>query len=491
MSNQIDIPEIGATGLLRFAWRQLTSMRTALILLMMLGIAAVPGSLIPQRSQNPMAVRQYFIDRPELARWIDRLSGFEVYSSPWFSAIYILLFISLIGCVLPRSIEHFKAMRALPPATPRNLSRMEHFTTFSGGAKNFESGKNWLQKNRFRIRLEDGSISAEKGYLRETGNLLFHLSLVLILIGISVGSLLGMRGEAIVNKGERFISLPTSYDTLSFGKLIDENSIEPFIVEVLDFQAKYDPVTNAPQDYTATVKVTNPGSNLSEVKLLKVNSPLTFGNTRVYLQANGYSPIVTVRDLAGVVVFQGPVPFLPQDGNLRSIGAIKVPDARPQIGFVSSFLPTFSRSATQGGVSVFPEALDPKLLFSIWEGDLGLDSGIPQSVYRINTSKMKRIALDSLKPGETFNFSSGSITFETFVPWVNLQIVDDPGKSYALYGAIAAILGLLASLFGRRRRIWIRITPTGVVEVAGLAKNGAPGLEEEINQLVGIMREEK
>ncbi len=491
MSNEVEVPELGLSGLARFAWRQLTSMRTALILLMMLGIAAVPGSLIPQRSQNPMAVRQYFIDNPSLARWIDRFSGFEVYSSPWFSAIYILLFISLIGCVLPRSVEHFKAMRALPPATPKNLSRMEFFTSFDGGSEKFDRGAAWLKRKRFRIRHDEGAISAEKGYLRETGNLLFHLSLILILIGISVGSLFGMRGEAIVNKGERFISLPTSYDTLSFGKLVDENVIQPFIVEVEDFQAKYNPVTNAPQDYTATVRVTNPGEETSQIKILKVNSPLTFGNTRVYLQANGYSPIVTVRDLSESVVFQGPVPFLPQDGNLRSIGAIKVPDARPQIGFVASFLPTYVRSATDGGVSVFPEALNPKLLFSIWQGDLGLDSGIPQSVYRIDTSEMSRIALDSLKPGETFNFSAGSITFETFVPWINLQIVDDPGKAYALYGAIAAILGLLASLFGRRRRIWIRITPSGVVEVAGLAKNGAPGLEEEIALLTAHMRDEK
>ena len=491
MSNEVEVPELGLSGLARFAWRQLTSMRTALILLMMLGIAAVPGSLIPQRSQNPMAVRQYFIDNPSLARGIDRLSGFEVYSSPWFSAIYILLFISLIGCVLPRSVEHFKAMRALPPATPKNLSRMEFFTSFDGGSEKFDRGAAWLKRKRFRIRHDEGAISAEKGYLRETGNLLFHLSLILILIGISVGSLFGMRGEAIVNKGERFISLPTSYDTLSFGKLVDENVIQPFIVEVEDFQAKYNPVTNAPQDYTATVRVTNPGEETSQIKILKVNSPLTFGNTRVYLQANGYSPIVTIRDLSESVVFQGPVPFLPQDGNLRSIGAIKVPDARPQIGFVASFLPTYVRSATDGGVSVFPEALNPKLLFSIWQGDLGLDSGIPQSVYRIDTSEMSRIALDSLKPGETFNFSAGSITFETFVPWINLQIVDDPGKAYALYGAIAAILGLLASLFGRRRRIWIRITPSGVVEVAGLAKNGAPGLEEEIALLTAHMRDEK
>jgi len=490
MSTEPILPELGATGLLRFMWRQLTSMRTALILLMMLGVAAIPGSLIPQRTQNPMAVRQYFIDSPDLARWLERFSGFSVYSSPWFSAIYILLFISLIGCVLPRTFEHFQAMRALPPLTPRNLSRMESFHQFSETGDELARAESWFKKSRFRVRAEERAISAEKGYLRETGNLLFHLSLILILIGVSVGSLFGMRGEAIVNKGERFISLPTSYDTLTFGKLVNEDSLQPFIIEVIDFVAKYDPVTNAPQDYTATVRVTNPGEKTSTLKTLKVNKPLTFGNTRVYLQANGYSPIVTVRDSTGQVALQGPIPFLPQDGNLRSIGAIKVPDADPQIGFVASFLPTYARNGAQGGISVFPEALDPKLLFSIWQGDLGLDSGSPQSVYRIDTSKMKEIGLESLKPGESYSYPQGSIKFETFVPWINLQIVDDPGKSYALYGAIAAILGLLASLFGRRRRIWIRITPSGVVEVAGLAKNGAPGLEVEIENFVKHLRKE-
>ena len=488
--SEVEVPEIGAVGLARFAWRQLTSMRTALILLLLLGVASIPGSLIPQRAQNPMAVRQYFIDSPGLAIWIERFSGFTVYSSPWFSAIYILLFISLIGCVLPRTLEHARSMRSQPPPTPRNLSRMESFQEFAVIGDELEIAKKWFRNNHFRVRLDHQSISAEKGYLRESGNLLFHLSLILILIGVSVGSLFGLRGEAIINKGERFISVPTSYDTLSFGKLMDEDSIQPFTIEVLDFVAKYDPITNAPQDYTATVRVTEGGTDIPVVKQLKVNEPLTFGNTRVYLQANGYSPIVTVRDSTGQVALQGPIPFLPQDGNLRSIGSIKVPDAIPQVGFVASFLPTYARSAEAGGISVFPEALDPRLLFSIWEGDLGLDSGIPQSVYRIDTSKMKRIGLDSLSPGETFSYPEGSITFETFVPWINLQIVDDPGKSYALYGAIAAILGLLASLFGRRRRIWIKVTSSGVVEVAGLAKNGAPGLAAEINLLASHLRRE-
>jgi cytochrome c biogenesis protein len=475
-------PEIGAVGLLRFMWRQLTSMRTALVLLMMLGVAAIPGSFIPQRTQNPIAVSDVFASSPTKAIWYERFSLFDVYASPWFSAIYILLFISLIGCVLPRAFEHYKASRALPPVTPKNLSRMEHYAEWKGSGDELEAARVWFKKNRFRVRELDGSISAEKGFTRETGNLFFHLALVLILIGVSFGSLFGMRGDAIVNVGERFINTPTTFDSLSFGKLFNEKSLPPFSIEVDEFVAKYNPVTNAPEDYTLSVTVKDSPESAPVKKIVKVNSPLTFGSTRVYLQANGYSPIVTVRDSFGNVAFQGPVPFLPQDSNLTSTGAIKVPDAMPQLGFVGSFFPTIGRADEGGGISVYPEALDPQLFLGAWTGDLGLDNGRPQSVYRIDTDTLTKIGLKSLAPGETYEFAEGSITFETYVPWVNLQVVRDPGKSYALLGSIVAILGLLASLFTRRRRIWVSVSKKNI-QVAGLAKNAAPGLENEIAQL--------
>lgn len=488
MSSTVDIPEIGFVALLRYIWRQLTSMRTALILLMLLGIAAIPGSLIPQRITNPIAVRDFYITDANLARWYDRFYLFDVYGSPWFSAIYILLFISLAGCVLPRSVEHYKAMRAIPPATPRNLSRLEFHQEFEASPQALDRASEWLTKNRFRIRREENSISAEKGYLRETGNLLFHLSLILILVGVSFGALFGMRGEAIINAGERFINVATTYDSLALGKLTNEKSLSPFEIKLDRFEAQYDPRTNQPRDYTAWVTVSENG--VSTKKILKVNKPLTFGSTRVYLQANGYSPVVTVRDSQGSVALQGPVPFLPQDGNLRSTGAIKVPDAIPQVGFIGNFLPTNQRTETQGSISIFPELLDPKLLVSVWKGDLGLDSGVPQSVYRLDTENLERVGLGSVKPGETYSYPEGSITLETVVPWVNFQIVRDPGKNYALLGGIVAVLGLLSSLYGRRRRIWIRETNSRV-EVAGLAKNGVPGLEEEIKNIVRAIREGK
>ena len=471
-------PELQGTSSLRYLWRQLTSMRNALILLLLLGLASIPGSIYPQRTQSPLKVREYFETNPEFAKWLDRFYLFDVYGSPWFSAIYILLFVSLIGCVVPRTWHYAKEALRKPAPPPSSLKQLENYQTADA---TLDSAADWLKKNRFRITRDKNSLAAEKGYLRETGNLFFHLSLIVVLLGIGASSVFGMRGEAIVTIGERFINVPTSYDNLAPGRFFNLERMPPFTITAANFDAEYDAETRQPLDYTLVARVTDSPTSSPVEKIVKVNKPLTFGDSRVYLQANGFSPLVTVRDQEGIVKFEGPVPFLPQDSNLTSIGAIKVPDADPQIGFVASFFPTAARDEVRGGFSSFPELLDPRLLISVWQGDLKMDSGVPQSVYRIDTDGMERIGLKGLSIGESYDYGVGTITFNGVVPWVNLQVVKDPGKQAALIGSIFAIIGLLASLFIRQRRIYVRSNGKQI-EIAGFGNR--PGLEEEIKRMV-------
>ena len=471
-------PELQGTSSLRYLWRQLTSMRNALILLLLLGLASIPGSIYPQRTQSPLKVREYFETNPEFAKWLDRFYLFDVYGSPWFSAIYILLFVSLIGCVVPRTWHYAKEALRKPAPPPSSLKQLENYQTANA---TLDSAAVWLKKNRFRITRDKNSLAAEKGYLRETGNLFFHLSLIVVLLGIGASSVFGMRGEAIVTIGERFINVPTSYDNLAPGRFFNLERMPPFTITAANFDAQYDAETRQPLDYTLVARVTDSPTSSPVEKIVKVNKPLTFGDSRVYLQANGFSPLVTVRDQEGIVKFEGPVPFLPQDSNLTSIGAIKVPDADPQIGFVASFFPTAARDEVRGGFSSFPELLDPRLLISVWQGDLKMDSGVPQSVYRIDTDGMERIGLKGLSIGESYDYGVGTITFNGVVPWVNLQVVKDPGKQAALIGSIFAIIGLLASLFIRQRRIYVRSNGKQI-EIAGFGNR--PGLEEEIKRMV-------
>ena len=121
-------------ALVRNTWRTLTSMGTALVLLFLLALGAIPGALLPQRSLNESKVDEYLTQHPVIGPWLDKVQAFSVFSSSWFTAIYVLLFISLVGCLTPRLIEHVRSLRATPVAAPRNLTRLpKHAEVTLGG----------------------------------------------------------------------------------------------------------------------------------------------------------------------------------------------------------------------------------------------------------------------------------------------------------------------------------------------------------------------
>src|ERR671919_528752 len=84
-------------------WRTLRSMRTALILLLLVAVGSVAGSLVPQVANSPSRVASLYRDRPLLARVYEALGLFDVYGSWWFTLLYVLLLVSLASCLVPRS----------------------------------------------------------------------------------------------------------------------------------------------------------------------------------------------------------------------------------------------------------------------------------------------------------------------------------------------------------------------------------------------------
>ena len=108
----------------RKAWHWLTSMRTALALLFLLALAAIPGSLLPQRDLNEQNVQDFIESNGNVAKIYDKLQLFDVFSSVWFQAIFVLLAISLVGCILPRSWDHYKAWKTPPTRAPKYLHKL-------------------------------------------------------------------------------------------------------------------------------------------------------------------------------------------------------------------------------------------------------------------------------------------------------------------------------------------------------------------------------
>ncbi|WP_081746587.1 cytochrome c biogenesis protein ResB [Arthrobacter sp. H5] len=476
----VSLPALGFVGTLRWAWTQLTSMRTALFLLLLLAVAAVPGSLFPQRPANPAVVTQYIRNNPEAGPVLDWFQLFDVYSSVWFSAIYLLLFISLIGCVIPRAMVHARAVRSKPPRTPRRLSRMPVYGTLAIPGGDVTAGSAvtdaaaMLKKRGYRVdvRDEDGktpSVGAERGFTKELGNLIFHVSLIGVLVSVAAGGLFGYRGQKILVEGDTFVNTLVGYDSFNPGTNFSDNQLEPYSVTLDNFDVRFDrQLTHygQPIDFTATMTTKAGPDAEPEEQILKVNAPLTIGGTSVYLVGNGYAPVVTVRDGDGNIAYQGPVVSIPQDGLFTSLVVIKVPDAQPdQLGFVGFFLPTAAVDENGVSFSRDPDPFLPQLNLNSYYGDLGLDDGEPKNVYVLDTEELTELNSRNsddggivLDAGETQELpdGKGSITFDGLRRYVALDITHDPAQVGALVFSSLALAGLSASLFIGRRRAWVR-----------------------------------
>ncbi len=503
-------------GLLR-AWRQLTSMRTALLLLFLLALAAVPGSLLPQRSVDPTLVDLYIAHHPKLGPFIDRLSGFDVFAAPWFAAIYALLFISLIGCLIPRIRMHVRALMRRPPKAPAHPARLAsgiRFETAASAQDVLEASRSILRKRRFRVATDGGSVSAEKGYLRETGNLMFHVSLVVLLAGIAVGAMFGYTGKVVVTDGDGFTNTLVQYDSFNHGALVKTDQLAPFSFQLHDFTASYQS-DGTPKSYAAQVALTEvPGGKVTQ-HTIRVNDPLKIGEAKVYLINHGYSPHVVLRDKTGHVVYDANVPCIASDTrNLTSNCVFKIPDTGlpavgplkkvQQIGVQAELVPTFDPLNFQS--SVYPALKNPRIVgVQVYLGDLGIDAGTPQNVYVLDTTKMKLLsvkgpdgsAVPILTPGkagaDTVTGLPGGLTLsvENIRNYAVFSVKYDPGKGLVLFAAIAMLIGLIGSLLIRRRRMWIRASAgpdqgRTVVEIGGLARSGS--LTAEFDDLVRRVR---
>jgi len=508
------LPALGVIGWARWFWRQLTSMRVALLLLLLLSLAAIPGSLIPQTGVDETKVADFRERHDVLAPVYDKLGLFHVYSSVWFSAIYILLFISLIGCILPRTWQFVGQLRGRPPGAPRRLTRLPAHTTWRTGTppeEVREAALALLKKRRFRAHVVGDAVAAEKGYLREAGNLLFHIALIVMLIAFAWGQLFKSEGNKLIVEGDGFSNTLTQYDDFKSGNLFTNDDLEPFSFDVKEFTGTYErtgPNKGTPRTYQSEVTYTEGADGEEKTAVVKVNKPLELGDAKVYLVSHGYAPVVTVRDGKGEIVFQDAVPLLPLDANVTSSGVVKVLDGyrnpegkKEQLGFNAFFVPTFGGSESGTMLSQFPALDYPVLALSAYHGDLKADSGIPQSVYQMDKTKMKEFK-DSegelfkklLTPGETMTLpdGAGSVTFEKDVKeWAGFQVVQEPGGGWALGGAVVAIAGLAGSLFIQRRRVWVRAVegPDGVtvVEMAGLGRSESAKVPEELGDLAGIL----
>lgn len=507
------------------AWQWLTRMRTALVLLFLLALGALPGAILPQRSLNEGNVTEFIENNGRVGEIYDKLGLFDVFSSAWFAAIYVLLFLSLIGCILPRTWDHYKALKTRPPSAPKRLTRMPNYVegTVDAPAEDVEKQvsarfSKWRggATEASEDRAGKWSFAAERGYMREASNLVFHLSLVGILVTVLLGRLVYYEGQVIVIAGtdspssEFCNSAVANFDSMRYGPVFDGTTLTPFCVNVKNFEAEYLPSGQATSfssdiDFAEGEDAMLPTEEWDKEQL-RVNHPLNVDGDLVYLQGHGYAPTFTVTWPNGETRTET-IQFRPDDLTyFLSSGAIKMdPPAgmyddlydrrQNQLAIQGLFAPTAEFSGENDSLltSSFPAMNDPAVAVDIYRGDTGLDAGTGQDIFSLDSTQMHSGALQkldrvNLMEGESVTLDDGTeISFDGAEEFVNLQVSRDPTTPFVLGFALLMLISLVGSLTIKRRRFWVRVTDnqdgTTSLQIAGLARTDSAGWGREFNRV--------
>ncbi len=470
-------------------------MRTALVLLFLVAAAASLGSVFPQRPISPARVDQYLRENPGVGPVLDRLGMFDVFGAPWFTAIYLTLLVALVACLVPRIRALLRVVRSQPPRGTRTPGRdpvtltttalPETVTTAAGTV---------LRARRFRVAAHaPGELAAEKGYLREAGSILFHISLLLLLIAFALGRGTGFRGQILLGEGEQVANTRVNYRIFEPGRLHDGSDLPPFTLRLDDFSNSFRP-DGTPADFSSQITVTAADGTVQQQRVA-VNHPLTVDGVQVFQADYGYAPVLRATGPDGRVLHDGPVRTLRDPATELSNGALELPSLRPQVGLQLAFFTSLQTLPGPNGSAVLanrPQLENPVLVVWPYEGDLR--ASLPGDVFSLDVTRLDPVGDQPLvlRPGERTELpGGGTLEFEDVSQYTVLTLASDPGMPVAAVASILLLAALVPSLYVQRRRVWVRTRRMdGVTEVtlSGVAVAPVGDVTEELAVLARQLR---
>ncbi|GAC1326865.1 MAG: cytochrome c biogenesis protein ResB [Candidatus Dormibacteria bacterium] len=402
-------------------WRALCRMRTAVILLVIVGELSFIAALLPQKALQPVRATGWIQNHQVLGPIFDDLGFFSVYESWFLFAAAALMYVSLTHCVWVRG-------RALYRRWRRRLPRNAQF-------------------------------------IGEAGSLVFHLSFFVLLAGILYGKAFGFAAFVDVVEGQSVVEARASYDQVEEGIFFDQGQHRGFEVKVDDFKVTYFP-DGRPSDFISHVEVRDANRKVDE-KRIRVNDYLNYQDIKFYQASYGWAPVVRVVAPDGRKVFDQPVIFF-GDPKLSN-GVLKVPSAGAapdQLGGLMFMVPDI-RDVNGASAPGSANPNNPALLIRLFKGDLRADRAL--NVYQLDTSRMTQVYKGGVHLGEAVVLPNGyTLSFPRLLRYTGLQVTYDPGLPVIWTSFVLMLGGLIvrlyvASLLGMREDRHSRRSRTSAV----------------------------
>jgi cytochrome c biogenesis protein len=499
LENQKEIVELAAEKV----WKFFSSVKLAVVLLIILAIVSVIGTVIQQNEAPERYYREY---SEATVRLFDMLGFFDMYHTWWFVLLLFLFTANLTVCTLERFPHTWKIVKApLKPIDEDGLKALafkQEIQLGEGREAAEAKAASVLKARGFRFIESHGPDSAQlitqKGVFSRFGVYITHVSILLIFVGALMGSFFGFKAFINLPEGSatRVVYLRNEplWDQIMAALGVAESPVinDPqvgvpamplgYYVRCDNFDVDYyvgrsGMPTGMPSEYHSTLSVFDQNGQKILDKTITVNNPLTYHGITFYQSSYGSIP-----EARGKVVLKVRKKSDPSSGEAVVVdpGASAYVASIDRTIKVVGFEPYGVRNPMTGEIAAYHtennEYINPTVGIEIYRGHGG---GKP--LYQ--TTIMKTDSAQPLMP-EDYVISYGGYVGARYT---GLQVTKDPGVWVVYAGFIMLCVGPPIAFFGSHRKLWVRIQDRkgqAAVLVAGSANRNRVGFEREFNRIV-------
>jgi cytochrome c biogenesis protein len=429
-------------------WRFFSSVKLAIVLILLIIATAIIGTVIQQGLPDEMYIQHY---GTSTFNFLNSFDIFDMYHSWWFELLLMLFIVNVIVCTwdrLPAIFKMFSNPKLKLPIEKLNAFKEKETITYNGDRetliKNLTQRLKEIYKSPIRDDSKEGDfLYLEKGRIARFGPYVTHISLIIIFVGVLIGSFWGF---------ETFVNLVPGESTNIVRTLRGNKKITlPFSIRCNHFNVEFYN-SGIPKAYKSDLSIMSDG-NVVARKIIDVNKPLTYKGVTIYQASYGQ---------AGASDF-----------------ALVLSNAHKGENDISLNLNKPYHVTDDTAIAVLDYAQNyqgfgPTILVGVYKGEKLVNTSIYLQRYPDfhGAETVDGYRIRFVKADESY--------------YTGLQVAKDPGAPYVAAGAIILIIGLLMSFFSYRRRIWIFIPDkfNRTFTVAGVADRNKYSFEIEFEKIV-------
>ncbi len=433
--------------------KHLSSIKLTIILLVLIVVASIIGTIIPQTWTDEQYKAKY---GNSLSRILISTQLINVYHSYWYMLLLAVFCVNLTICSIRSFVPVVKSLtRSASTAGRVELDSLPFHRNIQLNNDVRDAGtqiKQILTRSLYKLKYSDvnsGLYYFERGKLGRLGPLITHASIIVILVGGIFVGLLGFKEHKRITVGET-VDVPGS----------------DFQLRADDFRVEYYPGSRTPKEYTSVLTVIEDGKP-QLTKSIEVNHPLEYKGVKFYQSSYGLSNTVEVElskkasDEASEVLGK----FSLNVGEL-----FQVPDSQLKIKPLV-LVPDFFMDSSGHVGTRSREPNNPAVFFEFYEGEEPKD----------------RVWAFLKFPDFHGSGASGhSLKLLDIKYYTELQVSQDPGILVIWIGSLLMVGGLFLSFYVSHKRIWVKLSPgrSGtVLEMGGRSYKDRASFEREFHQL--------